>query len=102
MDRTTTTALIVSAFVIVSLRAQHVLIQPSSYGTSFDGQALALECVAALKGDDARRLVEIFRAKSNRERRVCLDQLQQSLTPEPDFNTGRLSPFVEAERSGQL
>lgn len=75
----------VSAFFLVSLYAQHVLIQPSSYGTSFEGQALRFECVAALKRGGERGLVEIFRAKSGRERRVCLDQLQQSFTPEPDF-----------------
>jgi hypothetical protein len=68
MDPKTTTALIVSAFSIASLQAQHVLIQPS-YGTSFKGQALRFECVAALKSGDERSLIATFRAKSAEGRR---------------------------------
>jgi GNAT superfamily N-acetyltransferase len=100
MDRTTTTTLVVSAFIIVSRRAQQALIQPSSYGMDFVGHALTLECVAALKGGDERHLVETFRAKSGSERRVCLDQLQQSLTPEPDFTAGDFQRLLKQNARG--
>jgi hypothetical protein len=66
------------------LSAEQLLIQPSFYGYSFEGPALRLECVATLKrGEEG--LTASFRLKSAGERRLCLDQLLQSLPPEPDF-----------------
>src|SRR5262249_22730192 len=76
------------------------LIQPSSYGSSFEGPALALECVAVLKRGEERRLVEIFRAKSSRERRVCLDQLLRSLTPSPDFTAADFQRALKPNARG--
>jgi len=66
MIRQTTTIISISAVFIVSLRAQHPLIQPSSYGTTFEGRALRFECVAILKSGGEQSLVDVFRTKSGR------------------------------------
>src|SRR5262249_25094629 len=63
------------------------LLLPPSYSMSFEGPALLLECVAILKNKGEKGLVESFRAKMREERRACLDQMLQSLAPEPDFTT---------------
>jgi hypothetical protein len=70
-----------------SQAVEHPIPQPNSYGWDFDGPALGLECVGALK-TSAAGFPQRFAAKSTDERRVCLDQLFQSLTPEPDFTSG--------------
>jgi hypothetical protein len=69
-----------------SQAVEHPIPQPNSYGSAFDGPALALECVGALK-TGAPEFPKYFAAKPTAERRVCLDQLFQSLTPEPDFTS---------------
>ena len=76
---------IVSALFGTFLSAQQVLVQPSSYDTTFEGPALRFECVAELKRRGEEAFAESFRLKSIRERRLCLDQLLQALRPEPDF-----------------
>src|ERR1044071_5113955 len=67
-----------------SLYAQ-VLMQPSTYASGIEGDALRLPCIAELKRLGSDRFAESFRTKSAAERRTCLDQLLQSLTPAPDF-----------------
>lgn len=69
-----------------SQAVEHPIPQPNSYGWAFDGPALALECVGPLK-TSAAEFPKYFAAKPTAERRVCLDQLFQSLTPEPDFTS---------------
>jgi hypothetical protein len=59
-------------------------VQPNSFGYSFEGPALQLECVAALKADKAAFLRR-FPTTPRELRRPCFAQLLQSLTPEPDF-----------------
>jgi hypothetical protein len=66
--------------------AQEVLIQPSEYGTSFEGPALRFHCVAVLKQRGEEGLVQHFKMASRAERARCLNEILQSLTPEPDFS----------------
>ena len=77
---------LLSAVCSFSQTVEHPIPQPNSYGWAFDGAALALECVGALK-TGAAAFPKYFAAKPTTERRVCLDQLFQSLTPEPDFTS---------------
>ena len=95
------TVLLVTALSWSSLWAEQPLIQPSWYGVSFEGPALSLECVATLKNKGEGGLVESFRAKSSSERRLCLAQLLQSLTPEPDFTPEDFQRSLKQTVQGQ-
>ena len=86
MGREFALVLLLAALFCSCLPGDQALIRPS-YGMSFEGPALSLECVATLKNKGEEGLVESFRVKTRAERRVCLDQILQSLTPEPDFTT---------------
>ena len=59
--------------------------QPISYGWDFAGPALQLACVAELKRLGPDKFVESVTAKSPDERVVCVRQLLQNLSPEPEF-----------------
>ena len=71
------------AFACPALCDGQLLVEPSC-GSSFEGPALNLAGVATLKNHEEKGLVEAFRSMSHAERRVCLSELLQSLTPEPD------------------
>ena len=86
MGRRLALLLLLAALFCSCLPGDQALIRPS-YGMSFEGPALSLECVATLKNKGEEGLVESFRAKTRAEQRVCLDQILESLTPEPDFTT---------------
>lgn len=80
---------------------EHPIPQPNSYGWAFDGPALALECVGVLRAG-AAAFPKYFAAKRTAERRVCLDQLFQSLTPEPDFTADDFSNAISRESNHDL
>jgi len=81
--------------------AEHPLLRPNSYGTNFDGPALALECVALLKADTAGFVAKV-RAKSPAERRKCVNELVQSLTPEPEFTAKDFETAILADPDHNL
>src|ERR1019366_5852252 len=84
-----------------SQAVEHPIPQPNSYGWPFDGPALALECVGALKRG-AAEFPKYFAAKRTAERRVCLDQLFQSLTPEPDFTSDDFFTVISRDPNHNL
>ena len=85
MERLVCTILVAAAWCH-SQAGNHPILQPNSYGYSFEGPALALECVALLKANpDPGSFFSLIRAKSPQDRQECLNQLLQALTPEPDF-----------------
>jgi hypothetical protein len=65
---------------------------------SFDGPALSLKCVALLKIDPTR-FVQTVRSEPPDSRRTCVNQLLQSLTPEPEFTA---EDFHKATVKGSL
>jgi hypothetical protein len=85
MERLACTILLAAAWCHSQV-GDHPISQPSSYGYSFEGPALALECVALSKANpDPGSFFSLIRAKSPQDRKTCLSQLLQALTPEPDF-----------------
>src|SRR5205814_1785327 len=84
-----------------SQAVEHPIPQPNSYGWAFDGPALALECVGALK-TAAAEFPKYFAAKRIAERRVCLDKLLQSLTPEPDFTSDDFFSVISRDPNHNL
>ena len=81
MERSALITLFLSAAFCSSLIAEQPILQPYSFGFSFEGPALGLECVAALMSDPGK-FFESVRAESPTARPVCIGQLLESLTPE--------------------
>jgi hypothetical protein len=101
MKRGAPSGLLLLAAGCFSLIAEQPILQPNSYGYSFEGPALGLECVAALKADPAR-FYETVRARSPALRRPCVGQLVQALTPEPEFTTDDFQNAIKHDPNGNL
>ncbi len=95
------TALLLAATFCSCLTAEQPIRQPNSYGNSFNGPALALECVARLKADPAR-FFQTVRSESPEARRTCVNQLLQSLTPEPEFTAEDFQNALTRDPHGNL
>jgi hypothetical protein len=77
------TAVLLTAVISCCLNAEQPILR-LHISSSFEGPALSLECVSLLKADPTRFL-ETVRSKPLASRRTCVNQLLQSLTPEPEF-----------------
>lgn len=88
--------LLASALFGASLIAEQPILQPKSYGFSFEGPAINLECVAALKSDPGK-FIESVRSKSSDACRACVDQLLQSLAPEPEFTAEDFENAIQSD-----
>lgn len=94
-------ALILVGFYVAPLPSfcqapEHPIIQPNSFGYGFEGPALSLGCVALLKADP-QQFVERVRAKPPQARRDCVQDLLQSLTPEPEFTAEEFQRSIERD-----
>jgi hypothetical protein len=101
MDQRVLTSLLLAVACCFPLVAEQPILQPNSYGYSFEGPALRLECVATLKADPAK-FYETIRARSPILRRVCVGQLVQALTPEPDFTADDFQKAIERDPNRNL
>lgn len=101
MERGALVTLLFSAAFCSLLIAEQPILQPNSYGSSFEGPALGLECVAALKSDPGGFL-DTVRAKSPGARRACVGQLLESLTPEPEFTAKDFQEAIQRDPHGNL
>src|SRR4051812_28944412 len=92
-----TSILLTAAISCCCLSADQPIMQPNM-SWSFEGPALSLECVALLKVDPTRFPAAV-RSRSPDSRRACVDQLLQSLTPEPELTA---EDFRKATANGSL
>lgn len=94
MERARTSLLVI--IVLTSSLAAQPIRQLKSYSDSFEGPALALECVGLLKADPAHFL-ETVRSKAPDARRICVNELMQSITSEPEFTSDDFQKAVERD-----
>jgi hypothetical protein len=94
-----------SAFALIFTVVSSVtIISPAladgTVNQNLDGPAASLECVALLEHGDTG-LIEAFAKKSKAAQKTCIDQLLQSLTPEPEFTAEEVERALTQDLYGR-